>query len=421
MKTKGKGKSIILFILCVAGIAFLAFAGFHGLVIGSGANQWEFKSFEKSITKGLDLQGGVTVTMEIQSNKAVPKADLDKTKEMISLRVNKAGVAETVVTTEGSKRIRVDIPGQYDSKSIVDSLSKTGELSFKDPSGNVLLTGKDVARANVGNDPNTGQVIIELEFNDSGKKKFADATTKLIGQKISIYMDQDELTSPTVQNAIIDGKAQITGNRTVDEATKTASIINAGALPMPVKAVSTQTVGAQLGANALPNALKAGAVGIAIIFLFMILYYRGPGLIACLGLTLFISLVLFTFVGVGVTLTLPGIAALLLTIGMAVDANVLMFERIREELRTGKSVKTAVKAGFHNAMSSIIDSNLTTIISSLVLYFFGSGPVKGFALTLLIGVVLSMFTAIVVVRALMNLAVNMGLLNKPVAFRVKRG
>ncbi|GKU23849.1 protein translocase subunit SecD [Clostridium folliculivorans] len=421
MKTKGKGKSITLFTLCVVGIFFLAFAGFHGLVVGSGSNQWEFKSFEKSITKGLDLQGGVSVLMEIQSDKTVSKDDLNKTKEMLSLRVNKAGVAETVVTTEGNKRIRIDIPGQYDSKSIVDSLSKTGELSFKDPDGNVLLTGKDVKKATSGTDQQTGQIIVSLEFNDAGKKKFADATTKLIGKQISISMDEDVLTSPVVQNAIIDGKAQITGNKTAEEANKIAAIINAGALPMPVKAVSTQTVGAQLGANALPNALKAGAVGICIIFVFMLLYYRGPGLIACLGLTLFISLVLFTFIGVGVTLTLPGIAALLLTIGMAVDANVLMFERIREELRTGKSVKTSVKAGFHNAMSSIIDSNLTTIISSLVLYFLGSGPVKGFALTLLIGVILSMFTAIVIVRLLMNLAVNAGFLSKPSLFRVKRG
>ncbi|GIM28638.1 protein translocase subunit SecD [Clostridium polyendosporum] len=417
---KTKVRSSVLFLLSFAIIVFLAFAGFKGFVFGWGENQWQFKSFDQTITKGLDLQGGVSVLMEIQSDK-VSKNDLEKTKELLALRVNKVGVAETVVTTEGEKRIRIDIPGKYDSKSIVDTLSKTGELKFLDPDKNVILTGKDVKEATTGVEQQTGQPIVSLELTDEGKKKFADATTKLVGQSIAITMDEEQLTNPVVREPIIDGKAQISGSTSIEEAKKLAGVINSGALPVPVKTASVKTVGAQLGANALPNAMKAAAIGIGIIFLFMIIYYRIPGFLACIALTLYISLVLYTFVSVGATLTLPGIAGFLLTIGMAVDANVLIFERIREELRAGKSAKASIQSGSHNALSSILDSNLTTIIAALILYYLGSGPVKGFALTLLIGVIISMFTAIIITRLFVNLAVNMGILNKPSLFGVKRG
>ncbi|MDU2827955.1 MAG: protein translocase subunit SecD, partial [Clostridium perfringens] len=241
-------------------------------------------------------------------------------------------------------------------------------------------------------------------------------------QKIAIKMDNETLTDPVVNDIISNGEAIISGNRSMEEAEKVSGIINAGALPVPVKAVSVETVGAQLGANALPNALKAGAIGVAIIFLFMILYYRVPGFIACMSLSVYILLVLYIFALVGVTLTLPGIAAFLLTVGMAVDANVLIFERIKEELGNGRSITSAMKIGFSNALRSIMDSNITTLIAGLVLYFFGSGPVKGFALTLLIGIVISMFTAIIMTRFFMNLGFNMGILNKPSMFgRIKGG
>ena len=197
--------------------------------------------------------------------------------------------------------------------------------------------------------------------------------------------------------------------------------INAGALPVTVKAIQIENVGAQLGAEALPNAVKAGLIGIAIIFLFMILYYRIPGVIACIALTLYVCLTLLVFVEADVALTLPGIAAFLLTVGMAVDANVLIFERVREELKNGMSVKSAVEKGFSNALSSIVDSNITTIIAALVLYFMGTGSVKGFAVTLMIGIAVSMFTAIVVTKTLMKWAVNMGMLKSNWQFRVKRG
>lgn len=411
---KAKGKSTFIFTLCTLAIIILTFVCFKGVTIGG----WEVKSFDQTITKGLDLQGGVSVLLGIQDEN-VSKEDLQKTKNLIQLRVNKLGVAETVVTTEGDNRIRVDIPGEYNSQGIVDSLSKTGNLTFKSPDGKVLLTGKDVKEATAILSQQSSKPEVSLELNDEGSKKFAEATGKYLNQRISINMDDEQLTNPLVQSQITNGKAVITGMSSMDEAKNIASLINSGALPVTIKALSQQTVGAQLGATALPNAVKAGVVGVGLIFLFMIIYYRVPGFIASIALTLYITLVLLIFVEIGATLTLPGIAGFLLTIGMAVDANVLIFERIREELRRGVSSKAAVKKGFENALSSIVDSNVTTIIAALVLYFMGSGAVKGFAITLLIGIVVSLFTALVVTKFLMNLALNMGILKKPSYFRVK--
>lgn len=415
---KAKGKSTFIFTLCTLAIIILTFVCFRGVTIGG----WEVKSFDQTITKGLDLQGGVSVLLGIQDEN-VSKEDLQKTKNLIQLRVNKLGVAETVVTTEGDNRIRVDIPGEYNSQGIVDSLSKTGNLTFKSPDGKVLLTGKDVKEATAILSQQSSKPEVSLELNDEGSKKFAEATGQYLNQRISINMDDEQLTNPLVQSQITNGKAVITGMSSMDEAKNIAGLINSGALPVTIKALSQQTVGAQLGATALPNAVKAGVVGVGLIFLFMILYYRVPGFIASIALTLYITLVLLIFVEIGATLTLPGIAGFLLTIGMAVDANVLIFERIREELRRGVSSKAAVKKGFENALSSIVDSNVTTIIAALVLYFMGSGAVKGFAITLLIGIVVSLFTALVVTKFLMNQALNMGILKKPSYFRakVKRG
>lgn len=415
-----KGRSATLFILAVIIIISLAFAGFKGVEIGG----WEFKSFDKAITKGLDLQGGVSVLMEITdenlSSEDLEK-NLEKTKQLLDLRVNKLGVAETTVTAEGDRRIRIDIPGQFDSKEIVDSLQKTGNLTFKDSEGNEVLNGKDVEEASVMTDNTTGKPVVTLKLNEEGKQKFAEATEKNLNKTISIYMDEDLISSPVVESVISGGEAIITGSKTVDEAKNLAGLINSGALPVTLKVASIESVGAQLGAEAMPNAMKAGAVGILLIFLFMIFNYRMLGVIASITLTLYTMLVLIVFVEANVTLTLPGIAGFLLTIGMAVDANVLIFERIKEEMAKGVSAKSAVKAGSHNALSSIVDSNVTTVIAALVLYFMGTGPVKGFAVTLMIGIVLSMFTAIFITRKLTEWAINMGMLSKPWHFKVKRG
>ena len=415
-KGRTKVRSAILFILTLVVIVAFAYAGGRGVEVAG----WEFKSFNKAITKGLDLQGGVSVLMEIQDEN-VTKDDLEKTRQLIDLRVNKLGVAETSVTVEGDRRIRVEIPGEYDSKDLVDSLSKTGNLTFKDADGNEVLNGTDVAEASVVINSSSNAPVVSLKLTDEGAKKFAEATEANLYKTISIYMDDEEISSPTVNAVITDGNAIIEGSGSLDEAKNLAGLINAGALPVTVKAIQIENVGAQLGAEALPNAVKAGLIGIAIIFVFMILYYRIPGVIASIALTLYVCLVLLVFVEADVALTLPGIAAFLLTVGMAVDANVLIFERVREELKNGMSVKAAVDKGFNNALSSIIDSNVTTIIAALVLYFIGTGSVKGFAVTLMIGIAVSMFTAVVVTKTLMKWAVDMGMLKSNWQFRVKRG
>ena len=418
MKTKriGKGKSILFLVLFTLFIGIFTFGGIQGFELFG----YEFRTFDRVITKGLDLQGGVSVLMEIQEDE-VSKEDLEKTKSQLALRVNKIGVAETVVTTEGDKRIRIEIPGQYDSSSIVESLQKTGELTFKSPEGDVLLTGSDIEKAQVVTEQNTGEIQIQLQMNSDGKQKFAEATQKYIGKQISINLDEEQLVNPTVNTAITDGTAVITGGYTLSKAKNLTGLINAGALPCKVKAVSVQVIGAQLGADALPNALLAGAIGLALVFLFMIFVYRIPGFLSCIVLTLYTLLVLFVMEEIGTTLTLPGIAALLLTIGMAVDANVLIFERIREEVKKGLPAKNAVERGFENALSSIVDSNITTIIAAIVLYLFGTGSVKGFAVTLLIGVLVSLFTSLVITKLYVKCSVNAGLLTKPSHFRVKRG
>ncbi|MBU3091904.1 protein translocase subunit SecD [Clostridium sp. CM028] len=410
-----KKKSMMLFLTSVLVVGVLAFAGFYGLEIGN----YRFKPFTETINKGLDLQGGISVLEEVQGGKVDSKT-LDTTIELISMRVNKMGVSETLVAKEGDNRIRIDIPGKFDSKEILDTVAKSGELKFVGPDKVTILTGKDVkdATAYIGQD---NKPTIGLELKESGKNKFAVATKKFLGQSITIYMDDEVLTDPTVDSVITDGKAMISGTKTLEEATTKSQIIKSGALPVTLKAVSVKTVGATLGKNALPLSMKAGAIGILVILIFMLLYYRVPGMISGISLILYVVLVLGAFSAINATLTLAGIAGFLLTVGMAVDANVLIFERIREELKTGKSIKASVDAGFHRALSSILDSNITTIIAALVLYTVGTGTVKGFALTLMIGIGISVFTALTSTKFLLKLAVEMGLLSKTSHFGVKRG
>jgi len=405
---KSRAKSTIIFTLLVIMIGVLAYAGIYGIEAGG----YRFKPFSETINRGLDLQGGVSVLEEIQED-TVDQDTMNRTIELLSMRVNKMGVSETVVSQEGSKRIRIEIPGKFDAQEVLDNVAKTGELKFVGPEGTTLLTGKDVKQASAFIDTNNGNApTISLELNAAGTTKFADATKKYLNQKISIYMDDEMLTNPTVQAVITNGQAVITGSASLKEAQRQANIINSGALPVTVKAVEVKTVGASLGASALPQSIMAGIVGIGIVLLLMILYYRVPGLIADIALIFYMIMVLLAFAGINATLTLSGIAAFLLTVGMAVDANILIFERMKEELKSGKSTKASIDAGFHRAMSSIMDSNITTILAGIVLYSLGSGSVKGFALTLVLGVALSMISAIFVTKYLIKLAADMGWFKK---------
>lgn len=408
-----KKSSITIFVIILMLLSFLAFTGLEGLSVGG----YRFKSFGEVIKRGLDLQGGVSVVLEIQADTVTPE-ELNSVKSLLDLRVNKIGVSETVTTTEGTKRVRIDIPGVFNSSEIVTSLQTTGNLTFTDPDGKVILTGSDVTSASAMLD-STSKPIISLVLNASGTEKFKAATERLIGKAITIKMDDEILSAPTVNDVIGDGNAMITGMESVEVAQNLANIINSGALPYPVKAVQVQTVGPSLGAGVMANVKIAAIIGVGLIFLFMISRYKKPGFLASVSLGFYIWLLLFVFYGINATLSLAGIAGFLLTIGMAVDANVLIFERIREELRITSNVHKAIEAGFHNAMSSILDSNLTTIIAGLVLYFVGSGSVKGFALTLMIGIVISMFSALVITKQLMWIGLRMGFLKNEKDFGVK--
>lgn len=408
-----KKRSAVFLTLSVLLILILDYLGAFGIKDIGG---YHFKSFGEAINKGLDLQGGVSIVEQVTGTKPTQEV-MQSTVTRLEQRVNKMGVSETSVAQEGTDKIRVQVPGKFNSQEVVDTIGKTGKLKFVGPDNKEVLTGSDVKKAAVGYDSNTNKPVVQLQLYDSGTKKFAAATKTYLGQAITIYMDNDKIDAPTVEEVIPNGNAQISCT-SVDEAKRLANLINSGALPVSLKVVQQQVVGATLGATALPSSVRAGIVGIAIILILMILWYRRPGIMADFGLILYVYLVLALFVGIGATLSLSGIAAFLLTVGMAVDANVLIFARIKEELALGKSVKSATDAGFKNALSSIVDSNTNTIIAGLVLYFVGAGIVKGFALTLIIGVIVSLFTALFITKHLIRWALEAKLINKPEHFGV---
>lgn len=413
MSKKGKLSSLIILIIISILAGFLSLSGLYGLKAGD----YRVKSFGEIIVKGLDLQGGTSVLLEVQAPQ-LDAAGLDRVRSLINLRVDATGAVDPTITTEGTNRIRVDIPGKYESASIVEQLSKTGVLTFKDSTGAVVLEGKDIKEAAAAYNE-LGQIVVTLQMKESGVQKFADATTANVGKQISINMDNEMLSNPMVNEPIKDGKASITGQSTEEEAKLLASMINNGALPYPVKTLSVQEVGATLGSSVLGNVKIAGILGILAIFLVMLFFYRIPGILASLALVIFCLGLVYITAGLKISMSLAGIAGFLLSIGMAVDANVLIFERIKEELALGIDVKRAINEGFSHAMSSILDANITTLISGFILYYFGAGSVRGFALNLVIGVLLSMFTAVVVTRILMYLAFKAGLLNSKAAFGYK--
>lgn len=416
-------KSMMKIILVILIAAIIGYVGSNGIIVGTGTYQYKIKPIGDVINKGLDLVGGVSVLEEAvgDANNVVNNDSINRTILMLDKRLNKLGVSETTVTQEGKTRIRIEVPGKFDANEVIKSIGKTGKLVFKDPTGAVILSGadNDIKNATSGTSSDTGQPEVDLEFTDQGAKKFAEATTKLVGQKIAIYMDEDLLTNPNVNSAILNGRAVITGSNTIEEAKNLADIIKSGALPLSLKVVESKTVDSTLGKSALPSSVKAGFIGFCLVSVFMIVLYRRPGFLACISLSIYIMLVLAVFLTIKVTLTLAGIAGLLLTVGMALDANVLIFERVKEELKTGKSVKTSVEVGFSKALSSVYDSNITTIIGGVVLYMVGTGSVKGFALTLVVGILVSLFTALTVTQNLLRWSVDIGFVKKRSHFGVK--
>lgn len=404
-------KKIIYSIIILALLFGMSYVAIFGMKDGYGSIG--------EIKQGLDLAGGVSITYEIQEDNPSDQ-DVSDTIYKLQQRVTNYST-EAEVYKEGGNRITVEIPDVTDANAILEELGQPGTLMFLDSDGYTkfsngeectpLLTGSDVKNAVAGADTSqssTSKYVVSLEFNDEGKQKFADATSANVGKIIYIVYDGKVVSAPRVNEAITGGSAQIDGMSSYDEANTLASYVRIGAMPLELKEMRSQVVGAKLGETAIQTSLLAGAIGLAILCLFMIIVYRVPGVAACLALVIYVALDIFILSVYEITLTLSGIAGIVLSIGMAVDANVVIFSRIREEIGAGKSVDAAIEQGFKKAMSAVVDGNVTTIIAALVLYLRGSGSVKGFAVTLGIGVVLSMFTALVISKTIVRLLYNFG-------------
>ena len=369
---------------------------------------------KEGITLGLDLRGGVYVVLEAQDTESDPINDEKMSRAIATIRqrVDGLGVTEANVSKQGDRRIRVSIPDIQDPESALELIGKTAQLEFIGPDEKVILTGSQVVDSKAvyqKNKMGVEQPVVTLELNKDGTKAFADATKKFINQPIAIVLDGEVISAPNVINEITTGEAIITGQNNLEEAADLSTLIRAGALPVTLEAVEIRSIGPTLGQDSLSKSITAAFIGILLVFLFMILYYRVPGFVASIALVFYILVFFIILIGINTTLTLPGIAGLILSIGMAVDANVIIFERIKEELKLGKTLRTAIESGFSRALTSILDSNITTIIAGIVLFFFGTGPIKGFAVTLMIGIGVSMFTAIIATRYLLQLVVKMNI------------
>jgi preprotein translocase subunit SecD len=354
---------------------------------------------------GLDLQGGVHVVYQAAPTPEAPLTSDSITKliAIFSNRVDSMGVSEPQIQSVGSNRVSVDLPGVKDPEAAVEQIGRTANLTFKTEDGKTVLTGKYLQDAKAQLDQ-SNKPEVSLTFNSDGAKIFAQVSTANVGKRIGIYLDGKLLTNPTVNNAILNGDASISGGyKSLQEAQNEAVLLRSGALPVNVNIVEKRTVGPTLGKDSLDRSVTAGIIGLAFIFLFMLIYYRVPGIVADLSLVVYTLIVAGLFILINATLTLPGIAGFILSIGMAVDANILIYERIKEELRAGKTLRASFDAGFKHALRTILDCNMNTLIACAVLYYFGSGPIRGFAVTLSIGVLTSLFTAVTFTRFVLHL------------------
>ena len=408
-------KSKAAVILAVILAAFVGLAYYASIILSStGIGE------DMSIPLGLDLSGGVSITYQVVDEN--PSAeDMSDTIYKLQKRVDSYST-EASVYQVGDDRITVEIPGVQDANQILEDLGNPGSLEFQMPDGTVFMTGDMVADAQAATQTDTygnKEYVVALKLTDEGAKIFGEVTSENIGKNLPIVYDGETISYPRVQTAITGGEAQITGMADFEEAETLATQIRIGSLSLQLSELESSVVGAQLGSQAISTSLKAGAIGLAIVMVFMIVMYAVPGIAASLALAIYTTLVIATLYLFEITLTLPGIAGIILGIGMAVDANVIVFARVREEIATGKSVQTSMKIGFQKAMSAILDGNITTLIASVVLMALGSGTVKGFAYTLMIGIILSLFTAMVVTRYILYSLYALGLKSEKLYGRAK--
>lgn len=437
----GKTKAIISLAIVLVLTVALGVIGVLGIKLDSRGvrtfGPWlpttDAENWPDLIELGLDLRGGVYVEY---SAKAPEGSDADfetllqGTMSVIQNRLTDAGYAESTVQKIGNDGIRVEIPtateGAQDEvaarNAVLNLIGETAKLEFRDSQGNVIMDGSMVQTAVGGYDSQTADYVISFTLNSEGARIFADATANMIGQTLAIYLDDTELIAPTVQTAITEGRGVISHMGSIERAQTVAAQIQSGALPMELTQQKVDTVSATLGPDALSSSVLAAIIGILIVMAIMIVRYRLNGVVASWALCIYI-IVLFMLIAAipGIQLTLPGLAGIVLGIGMAVDANVIIFERFNEEVRAGRALRQAVRAGFKNALSAIVDANVTTLIASVVLLVYGTGSIQGFAKTLLLSVITSMFTAVVVTRFLMKGIVNLGVQNVKMFCSVKAG
>lgn len=407
-------------------VQFIALAA---LIVGGA--YLVFQPLVGSINYGLDLQGGVHVVGQAKPGpgQTLTGEDMSQLQEVMRNRVDELGVSEPVIQREGEDRLIVELAGVKDPDAAVEAIGRTAMLEFRTMDDELVLTGQDLADALPARDPATSEPIIELEFKSAGAQKFSQVTSQLVQQypegdprrHIAIFLDKELLTNPHVDEAITTGKAVIRGGfASFDEAANLAALLRGGALPVNLEIIEKRTVGPSLGQDSLQKSAVAVTVGLAAIALFMLLYYRLPGLIADFSLIVYAIILLAALVGMQATLTLPGIAGLLLSAGMAVDANIIIYERLKDELRRGKSLRAAVDAGFRRAIWTIVDANVTTLITAAVLYYLGTGPIRGFAVTLSLGILASMFTAVFLTRWMLRLVASIDVLRRESFFGVRR-
>lgn len=394
------GKALAKFLAVIA-LIFAAFIYFIG-------------PLAQSIKQGLDLQGGTHIVLEAEDageNKVTDDA-VERARQILERRINEMGLAEPLIQREGKKRIIIELPGVKDPDQAIKTIGKTAVMEFKDENGVVHLTGNDLkdAKEQIGQNK---QFMVAIEFTDEGAKKFADLTTQNVGRHIGIYLDGEQLTNPVVNEPITGGKAVITGSKTLDEAKNLAILLRSGALPVKVNVLEVRTVGPTLGQDSKDKSVTAFAVGIGLIVAFMLVLYRVSGFVATTALLIYVLLLLAVLHFLQATLTLPGIAGIILSMGVAVDANILIFERFKEEVQIGKTLRMSMESGFRRALATIVDANMAVMITAAILFILGSGPVRGFAITLGLGVAISMVTAVFVSRYLLRMLIECNLTNHP--------
>lgn len=418
-----KTKSIIILVVLAILIGLASVATFCSFPIPNSVK--DYNSIMSLIGKGIDLSGGYYVVLTPESEETDEDL-LDKAMTILRTRLDNKGYTEATISVQDLNKIRIEIPEVDNAQEVLQVIGSTGELTFRDASGNVWLTGDDIESAYVGNDPENGYVCV-MNFTPEGVTKFSQATKSILEDSVEdnvmyIYLGDEVQSAPQVSEQITSQSAQITlgANATYDQADAIASVIESGRLPIEYTVSESRSISARLGSTAISKSLMAGAIGLACVFVLMIIFYRGMGVASDIALFIYTLIyIIFLAIVPNIQLTLPGIAGILLSIGMAIDGNVIIFERIKDEFRSGKTVATAVDAGFKRAVITIIDGNVTTIIAAIILWLMCPGSIKGFAITLLIGVALSMLTAIFVSKWLLKVLLPLSK-NKEKFFNLKR-